>query len=177
MVAIIDIHEIARQLGERERLQAVLDAKQAELQERLMLLQQGYAAQIEQKRAEFGQPLSPEQQRELEQLTASLNTQILQERSVSQNEYSQYQLELEQGYADRVRPYAMRIAQSQGFSVVVSKQNVFGFDDSVDITATVIADLQKLPEFAPSTGTFPSVRPRVGAAQPGGGQFNPNNNR
>lgn len=177
LVAVIDINEVARQLGEAERLQALLDAKQIELQERLALLQQGYAAQLDQKKAAFGQPPSPEQQRELEQLSASLNTQILQERNLSQNEYSRYEIELEKGYADRVRPYALRIAQAQGFSVVVNKQSVYAFDSAVDVTISVIDELKKIPEFAPATGTFPSARPRVGAAQPGGGQFNPNNNR
>ncbi|MEZ6105476.1 MAG: hypothetical protein R3B96_05035 [Pirellulaceae bacterium] len=81
LLAVIDVHEVARQLGERDRLQVVLDAKQQEFQDRLTLLQQGYTEQYEARRDAIGTPASAEQQRELEQLSLSLNTQILEPRS------------------------------------------------------------------------------------------------
>ena len=177
LLAVIDVHEVARQLGERDRLQVVLDAKQQEFQDRLTLLQQGYTEQYEARRDAIGTPASAEQQRELEQLSLSLNTQILQEREAAKVEYNQFQLELEEKFAERLRPYALQIATAQGFSVVVRRERVFAMAEGVDITTSVIAELKRIPEFTGGSPFVPARRPTVGVSQPSGGQFNPDNQR
>ncbi|HAN99995.1 MAG TPA: hypothetical protein DCQ98_22335 [Planctomycetaceae bacterium] len=171
-VAVVDVIEIARQLGVRERLQGELDARQAELNGRLELLQRDYAQRLEERRAALGQPASESQQRELEQFTLSLNSQILQERNAAKVEYAAYQAELESKFADQVRPIALETARQAGYSLVMARANVFAVSPEADVTTAVIETMRKMPEFSAPTGSAP--RPRVGAAQRGGGEFRPN---
>ena len=173
-MAVVDLHEVARQLGERERLQARLDAKQAELNERLSLLQKGYAEQVETRKSELGASPGEQDRKELERFTAQLNAQILQERQVAQSEYTRYQEELEQEFAERVRPIALDWARERGFSVLMTSTEVFAFDRSVDLTPAIIETLRVLPEFSGPAPAAAPVKPRIGAAQPGGGSFRAN---
>lgn len=173
-MAVVDLPEVARQLGERERLQARLDAKQAELNERLSLLQKGYAEQVETRKSELGASPNEQDRKELERFTAQLNAQILQERQVAQSEYARYQEELEQEFAERVRPVALDLARERGFSILMTSTDVFAFDRSVDLTPAIIETLRVLPEFSGSAPAAAPVKPRIGAAQPGGGSFRAN---
>jgi len=176
-VAVIDVIEIARQLGERERLQGQLDEHQSELTQKLELLQQDYLRRLEERKRELGTPISENQQRELEQFTASLNTQILQERNFAQNEYARFQAELEGGFAVRVKPIALAVARELGHSVVLTKPIVFAYGEEADVTAAVIERMRKMPEFATPGPNVTTPRPRVGATQRSGGQFRGSSDR
>ncbi len=169
-VAIVNLNESARQLGETQRWQAEMADRETELNERLELMKMSFEQELSDAKAEMGEALSDEQSQELKALTARYNTSILQEREHARGEYVQFQAGLESEFRKKIRPVALKVAQESGYAVVLQHNAVFDYDASVDITVRIIERLQGSPDFA-SNQEVP--RERVSGKLPGGGQFRP----
>ena len=169
-VAIINLNEIARQLGETQRWQAAMTDRETELNERLELMKISFEQELADAKAAMGEELSEEQTQELKTLTTRYNTSILQEREHARGEYVQFQAGLETEFRKKIRPIALKVAQESGYAVVMQHNAVFDYDASADITVRVIERLQGSPDFA-ATDDVP--RERLSGKLPGGGQFRP----
>lgn len=169
-VAIVNLNEIARQLGEAQRWQAAMADRETELNERLELMKISFEQELADAKAAMGEELSEEQSQELKTLTTRYNTSILQEREHARGEYVQFQAGLESEFRKKIRPVALKVAQESGYAVVMQHNAVFDYDASADITVSIIERLQGSPDFA---ATQDEPRERVSGKLPGGGQFRP----
>ena len=159
-IAVINLNEIARQLGERERWQSDMADREAELNERLEVMKMSFEKELEETKASLGEDLTEEQNKSIKAMTARYNASILQEREHARGEYAQFQ----------VGSVALDVARSLGYSVVLQHNTVFDYDASTEITVRVIEKLQGANEFADSPR---QRRENVSQRLPGGGQFRP----
>ena len=169
-IAVINLNEIARQLGERERWQSDMADREAELNERLEVMKMSFEKELEETKASLGEDLTEEQNKSIKAMTARYNASILQEREHARGEYAQFQVGLESEFRTKVKSVALDVARSLGYSVVLQHNTVFDYDASTEITVRVIEKLQGANEFADSPR---QRRENVSQRLPGGGQFRP----
>ena len=169
-IAIINLNEIARQLGERQRWQSEMADREAELNERLELMKLSFEKELTATKASLGEDLTDEQNQSIKALTARYNTSILQERDHARGQYAQFQAGLESEFRTKVKSVAMDVARALGCSVVLQHNAVVDYDASADITVRVIEKLQGASEFADSPR---QSRENISQKLPGGGQFRP----
>jgi Skp family chaperone for outer membrane proteins len=142
-VAIIDLDEVARRLGDDVKI--VSDVKQREtlLNDSLQALQVSYTRQLEDKRREFGYSPNEAQQQELQQLDVNLGAKLQQAQLDAQRELAMHQNGLVTRLRERVRPVAKEVAAARGLPTIVVKNLdvLFHYDEAFNITDEVVEKL------------------------------------
>lgn len=142
-IAIIDLDEIARQLGSDKQIVSAIKQRQAALNNKLTELAQNYSDELKKQK----DTLEAESQDPAVQL-ASYQQQVNQSFSTAKAQarqnLSQHRSQLVQQFKDAVRPAARRVAEQRGFSVIVTKQDslLYEYDADHDITSDVIQVLR-----------------------------------
>jgi|YelNatPaOPRAMG01_1025707.scaffolds.fasta_scaffold21942_5 Skp family chaperone for outer membrane proteins len=189
--AIIDLDRVASALGWLDEINQSLQASDAGLRAQLEQALQTARQPIEDAKKEVAAEakLSAEQIAKLNSITDARDlaqlplTQAQRDRLVQvveranavwQNALNSYQqlvqqrrLSLIKSYRDRVRPVAMRIAAQRGMNVVlITADNVLGYDPEADITDKVIEAM--LASGAKRTGptAAPSMSPTNSGLKP-----------
>jgi|GEM_PF-2384649 len=167
-VAIIDLDRVATALGWIEDLSKNLQATDAELRAQIDQALRASVKAIEDAKAEvaaeakltmdqiktlnaiqdirdLGQlPLTNLQREKLVNAVQQANTVLQNSQNTYQQQIQQRRAALIRGYRDKIRPFARRVAQAHGFSVVlVTGDNVLLVEPPADITNEVIDELQK----------------------------------
>jgi Skp family chaperone for outer membrane proteins len=149
-VAIVDLDEVARQLGTDVALLKEINDGQASLNQQLKTFQASLQEKYRQKAQELaarpvGDVSNPEaQKQQLSQWERELNLQLNEAQRTAQKELTDYRQRLIQRFRDEVVPAAQEVADQRGLGVVLTKNDtvLLAFDDAHNITSAVVVKLR-----------------------------------
>ena len=142
-VAVIDLDEIAKRLGRDAEMAGSITTRESDLNEKLGVLQTSLRREYDdEERRLAGAPID-EQTTTLQKLQTDHQTRLVQAQRQAQQDFAVYKARVVNGFRDEMKPVARRIAAEKGLGVVVTKNEtvLFTYDDAVDITDEVAAEL------------------------------------
>jgi Skp family chaperone for outer membrane proteins len=173
-VAVLDIDEVARQLGIEEKVRVDLLNMQNNLNADLKRSQETMQKQMTGVEEAAGKNPSDEQKRQIVATNQQLNEEFNRLKAQAQNTLAQERARMINEFRVRIEPIALKAAREIGLDVVLMKVTppVFSFSTAVDITqATTKMALEAGMQVnsggvtnapAPATGSSPA-RPPVAA--------------
>jgi Skp family chaperone for outer membrane proteins len=149
-IAVVDLDEVARQLGKDVALLKQINDGQSSLNQQLQALQSSLQEKFQRKSREIqlqpiGNGMTAEaQKQQLAGLERELNLQLNQAKRSAESNLSAYRQQLIQRFRAEVIPAAKAAAAERGLGVVVTKNDMvlLAFDEAHDITSAVIARLR-----------------------------------
>lgn len=161
-VAIIDLDEVAKQLGRTDEMNEAIKEKQAALNSQLANIQTSFVEQFDARAQQYGDQPTPEQAQELQSIRQKIRLQLSQAQQQATNNFKWHRSSLINKFRDDVRPIAQQIAAERGLSIVVPKNEglILALDPAVDITGAVIEAM------AASGGAVTSATSALGAVHP-----------
>jgi Skp family chaperone for outer membrane proteins len=176
-VAVLDLDKIATAMGWTEEMKTSIEATSTELKGQLEGVHRGMLQSIDNAKKQIateakltedqtkvlanakdqreldGLPLSKEQRQKLVETADKANASWQTALNNYQQALQGRRANLVQGYRERIRPAARRVAAVHGMTVVLAtSDNLIYFEQSADITDQVIDELQKtLPEKKPTS--------------------------
>lgn len=159
-VAILDIDEVAKQLGVEEKVRVDLLNIQNSLNAELQKAQTTMQTQMDGVEKAAGEKPSEEQRKQILATNQQLNDEFNRMKAQAQQNLGQERVRMISEFRTRLEPIALKAAKAIGLDVVVMKNApVFTFDASVDITQETTrlaleAGMQVQP--APVTPTVPA---------------------
>lgn len=144
-IAIIDLDEVARQLGSDKQIVNSIQQRKAALNDKLVELAQNYTAEFKkQKQAIEAQPEAQNTEVQLASYEKEVNQKFNTVRAQAQQNLSQHKTNLIKKFRDAVRPAARKVARDHGYSVIVTKQDSwYDYDPECDITNEVAEVLRQ----------------------------------
>lgn len=173
-VAVVDLDEVAKQLGKDVAMVTAVRQGQASLNQQLQTfqanLQQKYKQQVEALGDEQPASQADQQarQKKLVEMERQFKLELNQAARSAQNELKAHEQRLVQSFRAEVKPVAQQVAAERGLGVVVTKNDsvLLTFDDGHDITAAVVAKLRATQPAAPPERTATATsRPTPPATQ------------
>lgn len=139
-LAVIDLDVVAKAVGRTREMNDALKLKQNSFDQALQRAKADFTKQIADKKAEFGETPTEEQQQQLVQMERTANTQLLQGARKAQVALDEYRQQLVAEFRAEIKPTASQVAAEKGLGVVIPKNEGFllAVDPGVDITADVI---------------------------------------
>lgn len=135
-VAVLDIDEVARQLGVEEKVRVDLINMQNNLNAELQRTQENFQKQMTSVEKAAGENPSEEKQRQILATNQQLNEEFNKFKLTAQNQLAQERVRMINEFRVRLEPIALKAAQELGLEVVLMKVTppVFTYAQSVDIT-------------------------------------------
>lgn len=138
-IAIIDLDEVARQLGSDKQIVTAIKQRQAALNSKLTEMAQAYTAEFKRQK----EALASETNEEGVQLATyqkQVNQSFNNAKAQAQQNLSQHRLQLVKQFRDAVRPAARKVANQRGLKVIVTKQDglLYDYSPEHDITDEVV---------------------------------------
>jgi len=172
-VAVLDIDEVARQLGVEEKVRVDLLNMQNNLNADLQRTQTTMQNQMSGVEKAAGEKPSEEQQKQIVATNQQLNEEINRIKGQAQQTLAQERVRMIHDFRVRLQPTALKAAEALGLEVVLMKVTppVFAYATSVDITqATVKLALDAGMQVKAAAETAPVAAPANGdAATPAAG--------
>lgn len=160
-VAVVDLDEVARQLGRDASMLKQMNDGQASLNQQLRTLQTSLQEKYQQTARDLASQPAPNganpeaKKQQLVGLEREMGLQLNRAKQTAQNNLNTYRQQLIQQFREEVTPVAKAVAAQRGLGVVVTKNDtvLLTFDDAHDITAEVIVKLRSksLGAGAPAT--------------------------
>ncbi|CAK9037521.1 Outer membrane protein (OmpH-like) [Durusdinium trenchii] len=143
-IAIIDLDEVARQLGSDKQIVNSIKQRQAALNGKLVELAQNYTTEFnKQKEVIEAQPESNEGAVQLASYEKQVNQRFNTAKAQARQNLTQHRSKLIQQFRDAVRPAARKVADDRGLSIIVTKHdNFYDYDAECDITQEVVEVLR-----------------------------------
>ena len=144
-IAIIDLDEVARQLGSDKKIVNAIKQRESALNTKLVELAQNYTSEFKkQKEAIEAQAQNQEGEVQLATYKQQVNQNFKTARAQAQQNLSQHRQKLIGQFREAVRPTARKVAQQRGLSVIVTQQDslLYDFDPECDITDDVVKALR-----------------------------------
>jgi len=135
-VAVLDLDEVARQLGVEEKVRVDLLSMQNNLNADLKRTQETMQKQMAGVEQAAGEAPTEEQKREIMATNQQLNEEFNRLKNQAQSTLAQERVRLINEFRVRLEPIALQAAQGAGLEVVLMKVTppVFAHASSVDIT-------------------------------------------
>lgn len=168
-VAILDIDEVARQLGVEEKVRVDLLNMQNNLNADLQRTQENLQKQMTSVEEGAGENPTDEQKRQILATNQQLNEEFNRLKAHAQNTLAQERVRMINEFRIRLEPIALKAAQEVGLDVVLMKITppVFTYDKSVDITqATAKLALEAGLQVKASEVTAPATTAAPAPAAP-----------
>ncbi len=165
-VAVVDLDEVAKQIGASEEMSQALAARENDLNGQLQSLKANYVQQLESKKFEFGEERTEEQTTQLVAMGQQVKLNLAQAQRNAQGNLSAHRAQLIAKFREQVIPHAEKIAKQRGLSIVVPKNDglLLAVDESVNITSEVATALKGT--WQPITVAPPKVAAGQGQTQP-----------
>jgi Skp family chaperone for outer membrane proteins len=149
-VAIVDMDEVAKQLGSDVALMNEINAGQSSLNQQLRNVQAELQDKLRKKQQELDarsvSDLSkPElKKQQLSEYEKELGLQLNRARDTAQIELNAYRQKLILSFREEVVPVAKDVAAQRGLGVVITKNDsmLLAYDDAHDITSAVVDKLR-----------------------------------
>jgi Skp family chaperone for outer membrane proteins len=139
-VAVVDLAAIAQATGQDQIIQVRAQAAREELSQQLQQIAAELDSQVAAQRDEFGDNPTAEQQQQLDTMMIQARQQLSEAQVQAQAQATQIEQTLVDEFRAQVIPLAQEIATGMGARVVVANDvYLVWFDESLDITAAVIA--------------------------------------
>ena len=135
-VAVLDIDEVARQLGVEEKVRVDLLAMQNNLNADLQRTQETMQKQMDGVEKAAGEAPTEDQKRQILATNQQLNEEFNRLKAQAQNTLAQERIRMINDFRTRLEPIALKAAEELGLEVVLLKVTppVFTYAKSVDIT-------------------------------------------
>lgn len=139
-VAILDIDEVAKQLGVEEKVRVDLLNMQNNLNADLQRTQETMQKQMTGVEQAAGENPSEEQKRQIVATNQQLNEEFNRLKAQAQNNLAQERVRMINEFRVRLEPIALKAAQAVGLDVVLMKVTppVFTYATSVEITQATV---------------------------------------
>ena len=170
-IAVVDINEIARQIGAMEIIQQSMIDLEMELKTKLSQYKSDLDQEYQDRRKEYSDDLNDQAQDELDSLLVKHRGSFSEQSMLAQNQLAAHHNQLKKKLLNQVRPVAYEIANKKGMSVVMTTSQVYAAGPSSDITEAVAKRINEL-----NSGNSAEKQAREGkrvADLPGGGAFLP----
>lgn len=162
-VAVIDLDEIAREVGATDEMSQAIAAHEAALNAQLHTLKANYVEQLQSKKNELGSEPTTEDNQRFAAMSqqASLNLAAAQQQA--KGHMTKHRADLVIQFRKRVAPIAQQIAAERGLSLVIPRNEgmILAVDEQIDITDAVAAALK--PQWqtlaTPSSGATVPTQP------------------
>lgn len=139
-VAVIDLSLVAEATGQDEAIRSQAEMGLQELTSQLQNLASEMDQQISAEREKLGDNPGEADAARLQQMAQEARQQINAAQQQAQQQANQMEASLVFEFREKVMPLAREVAQQKGISLILSNDAyVFWADDSVNITAAVIA--------------------------------------
>lgn len=164
-VAVVDLDEIAKQLGRSDQMANTVQATAGKLSDSLAKAGNQLNAQLNQIKAGLGEQPTQEEAQKYLQTQRAAQLQFNQYTQQVRSALDQTRVKLVADFRTETRPHAQKIAKEKGLDTVFTKNDavVFAFDDAVDITDEVIA-LMKAEGLAAAPAAAPAPSPAAPAS-------------
>jgi Skp family chaperone for outer membrane proteins len=139
-VAVLDIDEVAKQLGVEEKVRVDLLNMQNNLNADLQRTQETMQKQMTGVEQAAGENPTEEQKRQIVATNQQLNEEFNRLKAQAQNNLAQERVRMINEFRIRLEPIALQAAQAIGLEVVLMKVTppVFTYATSVDITQSTV---------------------------------------
>lgn len=144
-VAVIDLDEVARELGSDKQIASAIEKRKEVLNTKLGDLAKGYMAEFQkQKDALEATPNQGDSSVQLASYQQQVNKGLSTARAQAQQNLTQHRGKLITQFRDAVLPAARRVAKQRGMSVILTKQDslLYAYEPEADITAEVVSMLE-----------------------------------
>lgn len=173
-VAVLNILRVSDSIGRGKIMQAAMNGANQEISAKLQAMAKEFGRQIEAERAKVSKP---EDMQKLQQLDAQLQQRYQQEIANGRTRLAALSQTLTAQLRADVRPFAQRIAEERGMSIVMEgSEGMMYISDDCEITDEVIEAMQAAgfketagssptgghaptPQTHPAPATGPATRP------------------
>ena len=144
-VAVVDLDRVANELGRSTVMLQRLQQQQNGLNQKLASVKTSFEAQLTEKIDELPEEPSEEETAKFLNMKRKANIQLASYKQKATNALGQLKNSAIEGFRAEAMPVARAVAKERGLSVVLTSNDsvVFAFDEAVDITDDVIAQLEK----------------------------------
>lgn len=165
-VAIVDLEEVARELGRDKEMVAALQAHRGALSQQLVSAQQQVNQELTNLRAKLGPAPTQDQTRDLQSTAAKYQQQLAQMQNQATVQLNEQGKKVLNDFRDSARPVAIEVASAKGLTTVMTKDDavVFAFDSAVDITAEVTARMKAMQPAANNSSPESADQPSQAVA-------------
>lgn len=138
-IVVVDLDEVARKVGYTDVLNRNLEKYRDQLVQRLRAGATNLQDQVDQKREEFGDEPTEEQQTQLAQMALRARQMLNQAQNQAQRMVNQRRNELLVEFRRNVEPIVQKVARNQGASVAFTLNPTVAWHDAgIDVTAEVV---------------------------------------
>ncbi len=168
-VAVIDLDDVASQLGRDAEITQKLKLKQEELNGKLAQVKNVIVNQIKLKQVEFGEELNDQQRQHLQAMQVQGNVTLKQAQNQAVQLLQAHRAELIKSFRDQVTPFAKQVAAQKGMTTIVPKNDmIISVEPSAEISSSV-AQLMKAKGYTAQPLTTPNApagdEPAFGAGE------------
>lgn len=172
-VAVVDLDEIASQVGAGDEIAQALKSREVALNAQLKSMKTSYVQQFQERKALYGDEPTKDQNIQLVSIGRQINTNLATAKRQAANDLSNQRSQLIKKFRAQVSPIAEEVAGGRGLSLVVPKNEgwLLYADEAIDITDEVAAKLKDnwQPIAAEALAT-PQPRVAANPAAPAGNQ-------
>lgn len=162
-VAVVDLDRVAKELGRDVQMANDLRASQSNLASQLQTVEKNAVEQLNKIKADLGETPEPDKLKEFTQKAqnAQVNFNSLQKQAIAA--IGQRRDLLVANFRQEARPVAEKVAKASGAAAVITKNDafLFSFDNTIDITDQVIAEMRTAPKAATPA---PAAAPKTAEA-------------
>jgi len=167
LIAVIDINEVARQIGAMDEIRQSLAEYQSDLTSKLNSFKDELNQQYLDEQERRTDDLNAHESGELDEMLAKHQRAISQQALLAENQLAKHHNQLTNRLIDQIRPVAFEIASEQGMQVVLTTAQIYAAGPQTDITQAVA---QRMNQQKAKSDEKKAAAPRV-AELPGGGEF------
>lgn len=157
-VAVVDLDKVAKELGRDVQMANDLKANQNNLATQLSTLEKNAVEQLNKIKAELGETPEEDKLKEFAQKAqnAQVNFNNIQKQAIAA--IGQRRDVLVANFRQEARPVCDKIAKANGANAVVTRNDafLFSFDNTIDITDSVIAEMRLNPPKAAAPAAAPA---------------------
>lgn len=163
-VAVVDLDRVLKELGRDVVIVNDLKASQSNLKNQLDTIQKTANERLQELKAELGEDAPAEEKQKLIQTAEATQIQFNQLEKQADAKLVQRRNILFADFRNQARPIVHEVAKEHGANAVVTKTDLYTFDDTIDITNAVIAKMRAMPAPAISAPAAAPVAPAVSPA-------------
>ena len=169
-VAVDDLDRVAKELGRDVQMTNDLKANQSSVANQLAAVEKNAIEKLNEMKADLGEDAAEDKKVEFAKIAQGTQIQFnnLQKKAVAA--ISQRRDTLVAAFRAEARPATEKVAKAHGASAVMTRNEsfLFSFDNTIDITNEVIAEMKANPA-KPATPTTTAPTPAATASTPTAG--------
>ena len=168
-LAVVDLDEIAKQVGAESEIASALKARETELNSKLQVMRANYVEQFKDRKELYGDNPTDQQSEQLVSINRQINLNLVNAKQQAKSHLSTHRSELILKFREQVAPIAEQVAKERGLSIVVPRNEgwLLAVDERIDITDDVAAALKAT--WKPIAITQPATtnsQPQIAGDQP-----------